>query len=194
MQRFVFDIYDPPAYGNCGFHAVAKLLSLEDSRYAQDGWFRVRQDLLAHLGANEAHYKTAFGETDFAKIRHQLDIPLDARKVTRDHWLSKLDHGLLMANTYRRPIIFHSRNSFSHTFLPDLCPFNPAGPPSLSLLYLPRNTHWVAVQMLPALYPMPKPDVSWMQRKEKRKGTTLGDWAVTWLEAFQPQFDAMRRR
>ncbi|POV98753.1 hypothetical protein PSHT_13885 [Puccinia striiformis] len=78
--------------------------------------------------------------------------------ITTSQWLNKMNHGQIIANTYRRPIIFIS-NECSNTFLPlRLGPSVKLGCEPVYLLHVNGN-HWVLanVEGKDGVKPIPPP-------------------------------------
>ncbi|MBW0508024.1 hypothetical protein O181_047739 [Austropuccinia psidii MF-1] len=145
MHKFIEKIFNPPADGNCGFHAVAKGLSLS-SPQKEKSWREVRQDLIEEIDRNCKYYNQILGgAVEMDKIRDNLM----ATAITRmDNWLSKWDHGPILTNTYKRPFVFFHpdwQNFPPQTFLPTLC--SPCGVSimhPISLGHINGN-HWILI-------------------------------------------------
>ncbi|OAV85013.1 hypothetical protein PTTG_30869, partial [Puccinia triticina 1-1 BBBD Race 1] len=113
LQQFIPNIFNPAADGNCGFHCVAKALG-----YNEDGWFRVREEMLKEASEYRAVYTKLQGSNDvMTKILERIKVETKEMDIQPDKWLSRLDHGQILANTYGRPVIFLSISSCG-TYLP----------------------------------------------------------------------------
>ncbi|POW14206.1 hypothetical protein PSHT_07468 [Puccinia striiformis] len=151
FKRFVHNIFNPLGDGNCGFRCTAKALE-----YPDNGWLRVRQEMVKEIEANLDFYsKLQGGDTSIKKIIAGLNVPKSKGKIPVSKWLNKLDHGQVIANTYNRPVVFFSTES-SGKFIPSrLGPreenaiLNP-----IYLLHVDGN-HWTLPIMQDNLKPIP---------------------------------------
>ncbi|POW16997.1 hypothetical protein PSTT_00857 [Puccinia striiformis] len=153
IQQHIKDVFDPTADGNCGFRCLARSLG-----YAEDGWRKVRKELTKEATDHKGVYlKLQGGEESMNRIIESLEESSKS-PITTSQWLNKMNHGQIIANTYRRPIIFIS-NECSNTFLPlRLGPSVKLGCEPVYLLHVNGN-HWVLanVEGKDGVKPIPPP-------------------------------------
>jgi len=74
--------------------------------------------LAKEITSNVASYsKTLGGESTFKTIITHLKVTKINDKIPASKWLSKMDHGQAIANTFHRPVVFLSLEE-SLTFIP----------------------------------------------------------------------------
>jgi hypothetical protein len=152
LQPFIIDIFNPTPDGNCGYRCLAKALG-----YQEDGWFQVRIEMIEEATKNQRVYSRFQGGTKaMASVINTLMVETKNTTITYKQWLSKLDHGQIAANTYKRPIVFLSRDDLC-SFLPSLV--GPSGKPEPIYLLLVGGNHWVLanVQGKEGIKPIPPP-------------------------------------
>ncbi|KAI7954204.1 hypothetical protein MJO28_006751 [Puccinia striiformis f. sp. tritici] len=153
FKKYIEDIYNPMGDGNCGFRCLAKALE-----YPEDGWFRVRQEMVKEVEGNIAFYSRILGgDASINKIIAALKVSELGAKVSQSNWLNKMDHGQVIANTYSRPVIFISTESCG-SFLPSrLGPKDNASILNPVYLLHVEGNHWTLplVQTLNNLKPIP---------------------------------------
>ncbi|KNE97965.1 hypothetical protein PSTG_08642 [Puccinia striiformis f. sp. tritici PST-78] len=152
LQPYITQVFDPTADGNCGFCCIARALG-----YKEDGWFQVRQELLKEATDHQAAYsKLQGGEETMESIIKNLEVKSKKTRISGDKWLDKMAHGQMLANAYKRPVIF-LLISDCNTFLPLR-----AGPSEqcepIYLLHVNGN-HWILalVQGKDGVKPVPPP-------------------------------------
>jgi hypothetical protein len=152
MKEFINEVFDPTGNGNCGYCCVAKALG-----YEEDGWFRVRNEMLNKAKEKRRVYSRLMGdEAGFNSMINAVEVKSKDANIEESKWLSKMDHGQLIANTYQRPIVFLSVNE-GITFFP-LQIFAPGEGEPVYLLHVNKK-HWVLahVQEKDGVRPIPPP-------------------------------------
>ncbi|KNE96692.1 hypothetical protein PSTG_10095 [Puccinia striiformis f. sp. tritici PST-78] len=152
LQPYIEGIFNPKGDGNCGFHCVAKALGYND-----DGWFRVRREMIKEITENKASYaKQQGGEQEVTRIVEGLQVKTKKSKITLSKWLDKMAHGQVLANTYTRPVIFLSLIA-CNSFIPSR--MAPQESPDTKPIYLVHvdGNHWVlaTVQEIDGVMPIP---------------------------------------
>ncbi|KAA1071003.1 hypothetical protein PGTUg99_050135 [Puccinia graminis f. sp. tritici] len=167
LQHLVKDQFDPEGDGNCGFRCVARALGYDDN-----GFMRVRQEMITDLTDNRASYvKLQGSEQEVVNILNGLTVDDTQSSVPPGKWLSKLSHGQILANTYTRPIVFLSFDS-CNTYLPlRLGPEDSKSNEPIYLLHVNRN-HWVLTYMeeVDGVKPLPPPMLATKCTSETAKG------------------------
>jgi uncharacterized cysteine cluster protein YcgN (CxxCxxCC family) len=136
MKEFINEVFDPTGNGNCGYCCVAKALG-----YEEDGWFRVRNEMLNKAKEKRRVYSRLMGdEAGFNSMINAVEVKSKDADIEESKWLSKMDHGQLIANTYQRPIVFLLVNE-GITFLPLQIVAPGEGDP-VYLLHV-NQKHWV---------------------------------------------------
>jgi hypothetical protein len=136
MIDFIKEVFYPTGNGNCGFCCVAKALG-----YKEDGWSRFRNKMLNEAKENRRVYSRLMGgKAGFNSMINAVEVESKLTSISESQWLSKMDHGQLIANTYQRPIFFYSVNE-GITFLPLQIVAPGEGDP-VYLLHVNRK-HWV---------------------------------------------------
>lgn len=153
MTEFVKDVYNPRGDGNCGFRCAAKALGYADD----DGWFRVRQEMLQHVEQNQATYeKKCGGQRQFQKLLQSLTVKTIKDRIPVTKWLSNLSHGQILADTYSRPICFLGDVPIKcSTFIPHRT--GPKGTKDPIYISFVKGNHWVLVYMAHEPVPIPPP-------------------------------------
>ena len=86
--------------------------------YGKPGWFRVRRELAKEITSNVTSYSKILGRESIVKtIITHLKVTKINDKIPASKWLSKMDHGQAIANTFHRPVVFLSLEE-SLTFIP----------------------------------------------------------------------------
>ncbi|KNE92480.1 hypothetical protein PSTG_14141 [Puccinia striiformis f. sp. tritici PST-78] len=152
LQPYIKGIFNPKGDGNCGFHCVAKALGYNDN-----GWFRVRREMIKEITENKASYaKQQGGEQEVTRIVEGLQVKTKKSKITLSKWLDKMAHGQVLANTYTRPVIFLSLIA-CNSFIPSR--MGPQESPDTKPIYLVHvdGNHWVlaTVQEIDGVMPIP---------------------------------------
>ncbi|KAI7936488.1 hypothetical protein MJO29_015791 [Puccinia striiformis f. sp. tritici] len=171
LQPYITQVFDPTADGNCGFRCIARVLG-----YKEDGWFQVRQELLKEATNHLAAYsKLQGGEETMKSILKNLEVKSKKTRTSVDKWLNKMVHGQMIANAYKRPVIFLSIAD-CNTFLPLRADPSKRCEP-IYLLHVNGN-HWILAlaQGKDGVKPIPPPVMA------SRIATKI---AKTWLSHVQ---------
>ena len=140
---------DPEGDGNCGYRCVAWQVYNDENK-----WREVREEMANKLVEMKGKFMKLMGiktkkafEEEVTKIK-----PVDG-PASKSKWLSKLDHGQLLAECFERPICFYSLND-SHTFVPHSSP-----PKSISPIFLSfvNSSHWVSLVPKTSQFPLCQP-------------------------------------
>jgi hypothetical protein len=182
VRIFTHSVYNPEGDGNCGYACVAHALAAErpESPYAKaNGWYQVRLDMLVEMESNRLHWTRKLGgpaEFDKAYQRIHMDGPKFAAPHSK--WMSRLDAGPILANTYNRPFVFVTNDQAAGcmTFIPATIPpgAKPLGPIFLALI---NNNHWIHLIMKRTLVPFPPPHIPRLFHKYPSAG---------WLSCIEP--------
>ncbi|KAK9913460.1 hypothetical protein M0R45_037274 [Rubus argutus] len=114
MRPYILDIQDVASDGHCGFRAVASLLG--DSN--EDGWIKVRIDLMKELQFYSAQYTQLFkSETKVDELRHALEYYGSTCLYQREHWMKMPDMGHLIASRYN-VVLMHFSSAQCRTYFP----------------------------------------------------------------------------
>lgn len=104
MRPYILYIEDVASDGHCGFRAVASLLGNNN----EDGWIRVRSNLMKELEFNSAQYTQFFmSEKKVDELHHALAYSdfsttcLDQKK----HWMTMPDMGHIITSCYNVVLI-----------------------------------------------------------------------------------------
>ena len=90
----------------------------KDLGYQEDGCFRVRKEMLKEATEYQAvYFKLQGGNKPMKTIVQNLQVEKGETRVKPNKWVSRLDHGQILANTYGSPIIFLSLKD-CRTYLP----------------------------------------------------------------------------
>lgn len=148
LHTLIGSIFDPLSDGNCGFRCIAQALYND-----QDQWRKVRQDMAQEMLDNKPFYTNLLGgEKEFNKTFMSVN-PVMASVIRKSHWLSKLEMGQIVADTFKRPICFWSLAQ-SSCYIP-----HKVGPETSSLainICFVSGCHWVLVEPLtPNTFPVP---------------------------------------
>lgn len=117
-----------------------------------------------NLGGSQAYNNV------YKRIHVKKPKPGDDR-VSKNHWLSRLDKGALAANAYNRPIVC-LQNKNNVTFLPVTKPPGERPKDPIYLLYSDPD-HWVLVNVKRGITPFPRPVVPRLY-----SSSPAGDWLV----------------
>ena len=111
LRPYIQHIKDVKADGNCGFRAIADLLG-----FGEDGWLRVRKDLLLELQCHSEHYSALYAvEGRIDELTHTLSYFEDCPPY--DRWMTMPDMGHLIASCYN-VVLYHLSLQQCLTFLP----------------------------------------------------------------------------
>ncbi|KAI9610005.1 hypothetical protein KEM48_006724 [Puccinia striiformis f. sp. tritici PST-130] len=139
----------------------------------QDGWFRVRSEMVEEVKGNVATYSRLQGGDDsIKKIVAALKVTKISNQIPPAKWLNNMDHGQIMSNNFGRPVVFLSLESCG-TFLPSVL-----GPkehdPVLGAVFLlhVNGNHWVLpdVTVVDGLKPIPPVLASGKTTSQKTQG------------------------
>ncbi|OAV88442.1 hypothetical protein PTTG_29024 [Puccinia triticina 1-1 BBBD Race 1] len=131
LQQFIPNVYDPTA------NALG---------YEEDGWFRVRTEMIKEATDYKNVYtKLQGGKGPMKTALEGLQVECKESAIGPNKWLSKLGHGQIIANTYGRPIVFLS-NEESCTFLP--LRVGPSGQSDPVYLLYVNGNHWVLANVV----------------------------------------------
>lgn len=130
MVPCINSTFDPPAYGNCGYYAIAA--SIGD--YSETSYLDVRCKLLAKILAHtEDHERLIYSAearttrstrstpTFGVEVVQELLVRLDCKdvKCKEEYWLRMPYLGYVIASAYNRPtILLDPRTSACNTFFP----------------------------------------------------------------------------
>ncbi|XP_038720028.1 uncharacterized protein LOC120012663 [Tripterygium wilfordii] len=175
LRRYVVNVIDVTADGNCGFRAIAGLLGLEGGEFA---WSSVRCDLMEEVRTFWEEYVSLFGSYERACYIHNALVFFETNKpAPMDCWMNMPDMGHLIASRYN--IILHLISDVqSLTFLP----LRSIPPPhaehrAITIGYVNGN-HFVQVFMS-GNYPMPPIMIQWFSYKY--------DCATAWATPYKKQ-------
>ena len=111
LQPFIDKIQDVEGDGNCGFRVIASQMGFGD-----DGWLKVRKDLLDELLKHPSHYARLFkieGKVDDV-VRHlEYYLPCPSPQ----YWFTLPEMGYLVASCYN-VVLFSFSRFLSLTFFP----------------------------------------------------------------------------
>ncbi|POV94895.1 hypothetical protein PSTT_16587 [Puccinia striiformis] len=169
LHPFIRQVFNPIGDGNCGFCCVAKALGYED-----DGWFRVRQEMVKEIvGNKELYMKLQGGEQELKRIVEGLQVKSKKTKIDPSKWLNKMAHGQVLANVYTRPVVFLSLVA-CNTFLPlKTGPHESSNTAPLYLIHVNGN-HWVlaTVEAIDSVKPIPPAVSATKSTSKNAKGWT----------------------
>lgn len=168
LVPFLLNIYDPPADGNCGYHALAHGLQVGAPKGQQViNYLDVRKDLRAELSNHLPHYTSIFAG-DLERINRAMDVPAPG-PVKMDKWLVVPDMLVIASNAFGRPCVMISKEQ-PMTCLPTrVSPTQSSQRIPLLLCFINSN-HFLAGVMAgksEAIFPYP-PVVSIYERLNKR--------------------------
>ena len=165
FQHFVESIWNAPADGHCGFHCVAKGLSIENP-------IKVLADCLKYVCTNKKFLETIWAGKDAVdKVQRSLQPMANCSALkSTELWFSKLDHGPLVANVYQRPVAFIGPEDQSHTCFPNSVP-SPSTSNSNPPIYLlfTRGCHWELIlvpQDKKVVIPLPPALPGWTSQNQ----------------------------
>lgn len=143
MLPFITNATDVPGLGLCLFAAVAVSLG----RSADDAP-KIREEMHAEVSSRSEWYQENIPEMvpryNFQKI---IEI-LERKELTapRNLWFPMPGGGMIIANTYKRPVIFYSPyDPMSRIAFPHFSAFDPEIPPIV--LGFVANCHFVSLQI-----------------------------------------------
>ncbi|XP_062089769.1 uncharacterized protein LOC133796314 [Humulus lupulus] len=112
LQPYIKLVKNVIGDGNCGFRAIADLIGIID----EDGWTKVRKDLLNEIESHLEHYRELYGvHGRIDELIHALSF-FDVR-APRERWMTMPDMGHIIASCYN-VVLFHLSKNQSLTFLP----------------------------------------------------------------------------
>ena len=182
-------VIDPPGDGNCGFNCVRyviKKTSPNPIYQAMAGAYQVRLDLIEELESCREWYEQTTGKSYSTLMKTlEMNSPHD---LLRNHiqWLSTWKHGHMLANAYRRPVIFISKETRdgNFTIIPDFHHFQPVEP--LVMAHV-DDCHWMQVEF-PAQAPFsPYLPVS-LSQFHQNKGEP-SEIEASWLGGLRKHFE-----
>ena len=164
---YVDHVWNPPADGNCGFHCVVHAWGPRTPQFSGK-WAikRLRAAMLHNMREHEAYYASIFGgPSEVEGIMERLIIAPGA-KVEKCNWLSKLDMGLVLANTLATPIVFWAEQH-GETVVPSLVkPGSEWTPIHLGHV---GSCHWILLNLKSApngVQPLPPIMAGWTSVKQ----------------------------
>ncbi|KAI7933256.1 hypothetical protein MJO29_016940 [Puccinia striiformis f. sp. tritici] len=167
LHEYIQNVFNPIGDGNCGFHCVAKGVGYED-----DGWFRVRQEMLKEISDHrELYLKLQGGEEELTRIIEGLQVKSKKTRIIPSKWLDKMAHSQCLANVYTRPVVFLSLID-CNTFLPlRMGPHESSNTAPIYLIHVNGN-HWVLalVEAINGVKPIPPPVLATKSTSKNAKG------------------------
>ncbi|KAK9927755.1 hypothetical protein M0R45_024922 [Rubus argutus] len=169
LRPYILDVKDVARDGHCGFRAIASLCNNDE-----DGWVKVRKNLINELKSNEAHYVQLFGSVQRVnQLHHALNY--FGSSCLREHWMTMPDMGHIIASCYN-VILIHLSSAQCFTFFPlRTVPISASSPIEIAIGLV--NDHFVQVFLKPG-HPMPPipPDLT---QKRKNIPPVATDWETT---------------
>ncbi|KAL7236169.1 hypothetical protein ACSBR1_019437 [Camellia fascicularis] len=153
LRPYIQRVEDVVTDGNCGFRAIAKLMG-----FGEDGWLRVRNDLLKELRTHLDHYKSLFlGQEKVDELITTLDY--FKSNPGYDHWMIMPDMGHLISSSYN-VVLFHMSSQQCLTFLPlRTIPMPVASRKEICIGFV-NNNHFVQVFLVHG-HPVPPIATNW---------------------------------
>lgn len=152
---YIESVFDPPAYGNCGYFAIAAAVG----DFSDSSYLNVRKKLLAELSAHtEDHEKlissahsqpsmrTRRNQTIAVEVVQDLLVRLDHHDTQCSHayWLRMPYMGYIIASAYNRvTVLLGPSESECVTFFPYRTPPNKELPIVLGFM---NNNHFVTLR------------------------------------------------
>lgn len=181
-------IYDPPAYGNCGFYAVAASINMYANDSYLDIWKRLKTELTLHkedhgkllsTPVKRPRMKTRNQPLYAVKVVQEIMSRLDHDGITcpKEHWMTMPTFGFLIASAFNRPVIhFHAVRSNCHTFFPYRTPPNKESPIVLAFV---NENHFVSLGIGHRLVPFPE-----VYRQHQNSAMLDSTLVPQWIEAY----------
>lgn len=189
----VYSIFDPPAWGNCGYFAIAASVG----QYGTDAFLDVRHKLLAELKSHTQDHESLVSATrtrptvknrrtpTFAfEVVQDLLVRLDCKeeKCTQAYWLRMPYLGYVIASAYDRPTILMDPVAANcNTFFPYRTTPNELNPIVLAFI---NGEHFVSLATKSVS--LPYPGVYGRSNNSAFLDTTK---IPTWIEKYQHQLD-----
>lgn len=162
---YIKSIHDPPAFGNCGFYAIAASMDM----YSKDAYLIVRRKLQEELTSYPVEHiklistppkrpqrKTRNYQTYVDEFVQELigGLNHEAACCTKKYWLRMPTLGFVIASAFNRPVIlFTPSNSTCYSFFPYRTPPNKQAPIILAFV---NTEHFVRLGIDSHLIPFPE--------------------------------------
>ncbi|KAI8535884.1 hypothetical protein RHMOL_Rhmol10G0209300 [Rhododendron molle] len=154
-QHYISHINDVQGDGHCGFRAIAAHLG-----YTEDGWAKVRIDLINEIEQNMDLYDALYPERGWAnQLIRSLNWFEDS--ALRDHWMDAMSMGVVIASAYNLVLhTFDARPSSCFTHFPLRSPPVPIQERIEIAIARVGNNHFVQLFLQPH-YPVPPYPTWW---------------------------------
>lgn len=111
-EEYIINVKDVARDGHCGFRAIASLCNSDE-----DGWVKVRKDLINELTSNKAHYALLFGSYNRVNQLHHAVNYFGSPCPDHEHWMTIPDMGHIIASCYN-VILIHLSSVQCFSFFP----------------------------------------------------------------------------
>ncbi|KAK9927749.1 hypothetical protein M0R45_024918 [Rubus argutus] len=171
MRPYILYIEDVASDGHCGFRVVASLLGNSN----EDGWIRVRSDLIKELEFNSAQYAQLFmSEKRVDELHHALAYFGTTCLYQKEHWMTMPDMGHIIASCYNVVLMLFSSTQCLTFFPLRTVPLSVSSPKEVAIGFV--NKHFVQV-FLKQGHPMPLMAKDWTRYNEHNQ-SFIKEWTT----------------
>lgn len=186
LKPFILSIFDPPAFGNCGFLAVANALGMTE----KDSYHRIRtalkKELELHredhknfLKANEEHLKNPGKARTYDEVNQLLHRLNWTTASCNSEFYMNNSMGYAIASAFEQAVVILDKNTTNcHTYLPYRIRPNHIDP--ICVLFVDNN-HFIRL-ITSKDFPFPS---MYLGGWGKKQNCTVPRWKIAYSPAMQ---------